>query len=56
MKALKKIISIAAAFAMLTGGSLGDIPGRITGKYLYSASAADAAASGKCGAEGDNLT
>ena len=48
MKALKKLVSISAAFAMLTGGSLGNMPGEITSEYLYSVSAAEAT-SGECG-------
>ena len=55
MKALKKLVSISAAFAMLTGGSLGNMPGEITSEYLYSVSAAEAT-SGECGKQGDNLT
>ena len=58
MKAFKKLVSISAAFAMLTGGSLGNMPGEIPSEYLYSVSAEDSdiVASGECGAEGDNLT
>ncbi len=41
MKAFQKLVSVSAAFAMLMGGSLGDMPGEFAGEFLYSANAYD---------------